>query len=435
MQLRNIFTIFVLIACAHAQRQQRQSFLDNDGVLSGSAVFRRQFLDLIRTKGARRTSESDEQWPTARVYNSESEAGSPVGVLSPSLDQRWRPSHVDGKSNEPHPLPLPFAPRNFVTKDEIGGDIPEPLRLEQFPETRFEATQEGADDTPPETVRDPATRYNSTITQHPGNQLYNSDETSRAVPRNEDGAAAQKTAASESAQDQEEEEKEKEEEEVEEDKEEEEDDIVLDESDSKAIQPSDDVYQMPSDASSLLRDSFLGMNPGMMPGLFAPTEPPASFETSTLVPPSQFERLNTPTAPRQAFSISASKRDEGSSPVDSYGSEQGTGDDSSISLEQRSWRCTIPDVLVGDEELPWTCRQRFAWRYLGEHVYPSRLYEAVCEGRTCWYGHFNCTPITYTLHVLQVCLHGCHDQRVPFPLRSRWQWTDLNVTVGCQCVR
>ena len=109
--------------------------------------------------------------------------------------------------------------------------------------------------------------------------------------------------------------------------------------------------------------------------------------------------------------------------------------ESPIAVETRSWRCPIPDVVVGDESLPWACRQRWTWRFLGEHVYPSRLYEAVCEGRTCWYGHYNCTPITHTLQVLQFCLRGCNDQRVPYLLRSHWQWTDVNVTVGCQCVR
>ncbi|XP_076443998.1 protein trunk-like [Babylonia areolata] len=104
-------------------------------------------------------------------------------------------------------------------------------------------------------------------------------------------------------------------------------------------------------------------------------------------------------------------------------------------MEQRSSSRCPQDVLVGDEELPWSCRQHFVWRHLGEDVYPSRVYEAACEGPSCWYGHFNCTPVHYTLHVLQVCPRGCNDHRVPHALRPLWHWTEMNVTVGCQCVR
>ncbi|XP_070178144.1 protein trunk-like [Littorina saxatilis] len=109
-------------------------------------------------------------------------------------------------------------------------------------------------------------------------------------------------------------------------------------------------------------------------------------------------------------------------------------DDAPISVESRSSRCNMPDLVMGNN-LPWTCQQRFSWRYLGEHIYPSRLSEVACEGSQCWHGHYNCTPILYTLSVLEFCLNGCFDQRVPSPLRSRWRWLDLNVTVGCQCVR
>ena len=183
--------------------------------------------------------------------------------------------------------------------------------------------------------------------------------------------------------------------------------------------------------SSLLRDTFMGQNPNVLRNHFSDKVNPRLSLSSHVSLPANNPPEDGDSPPSSSYSMTSKREAE---TVWERDGERET-DSSPISVEQRSWRCSIPDVLVGDEELPWTCRQRFAWRHLGEHVYPSRLYEAVCEGRTCWYGHFNCTPITYTLHVLQVCLHGCQDQRVPFPLRSRWQWTDLNVTVGCQCVR
>ncbi|KAL8577870.1 hypothetical protein ACOMHN_018675 [Nucella lapillus] len=189
--------------------------------------------------------------------------------------------------------------------------------------------------------------------------------------------------------------------------------------------------------SSLLRDAFLGQNPGMpsryVESDFSGTQAALSWAHARFLPGRRSQdpsplRL-TDNEPHNSDSGMNDRMRKRQNP------SQEENDEAPISVEQRSWRCPLPDVLVGEEDLPWTCRQHFAWRHLGEHVYPSRLYEAVCEGRTCWYGHFNCTPITYTLHVLQVCLRGCQDQRVPSPLRSRWQWRDLNVTVGCQCVR
>ncbi|KAL8602252.1 hypothetical protein ACOMHN_022765 [Nucella lapillus] len=187
--------------------------------------------------------------------------------------------------------------------------------------------------------------------------------------------------------------------------------------------------------SSILKDAFLEHNPNTLPDYFL-------GETT--------DQSRGDSAPDSAkvFSSSAyqlggnphlAKRVQESVPKDLASpntSQQYAHNASELNVQERSsWRCSIPDVLVGDGDLPWTCHQRWAWRFLGEHVYPSRVYEAVCEGRTCWYGHFNCTPITYTLHVLELCLQGCQDQRVPYALRSFWQWTDLNVTVGCQCVR
>lgn len=110
-----------------------------------------------------------------------------------------------------------------------------------------------------------------------------------------------------------------------------------------------------------------------------------------------------------------------------------TADNFAFSVDKRTGRCS-PDTFIGND-LPWTCRQGWAWRHLGENVYPSRVYEAVCEGSTCMYGHFNCTPISYTLQVLQACPNGCQDMRVPQRLRNRWEWSDLSVTVGCMCSR
>jgi hypothetical protein len=180
--------------------------------------------------------------------------------------------------------------------------------------------------------------------------------------------------------------------------------------------------QTSKDVDSVLKDTFLFNNP-TLPFLGA-------LEDEEHMPFTGWQpRLNLPSW----LTGSPSKRSREEAPDTPPGNAHQDG--SAMQVEQRSGqRCMFPDVLMGEDDLPWTCQQRFVWRYLGEHVYPSRVYEAQCESRTCWYGHFNCSAITYTLHVLQAC-RRCQDQRVPYVLRSRWQWTDLNITVGCQCIR
>lgn len=398
MQLRIIFPLFVLVASAHAQlQQQRQPLFGNENVASGAAKFRVQFLDVSRMENSRRPSGKDHgQRQTASVDDSEGETGSSPNVHSTSLDRSWHLLPVDNEPQEQYPVPLLSTRRDFATKDRSIGDLSQPSRFDQSSDTRFHSMQVANEKTP-NPLRKSATQRNRAIHQRPGKQVSNSEQSSNAS-NDDDGRTTLNAAASESFQNQ--------------------DDIVFVESDNKA--KSSDDAELSSGTSSLLRDSLLNRNPGLPPGLSASSD--SNTQTSNLdliTQPAYHSALSSPVE----ASSSVGKRD-GDSTHESDGGELDSGED-----------CIIPDVLVGDKDLPWTCRPRFDWRILGEHFYPSRLYEAVCEGLKCYCGHFNCTPISYTLHVLQACLHGCQDQRVPFALRSRWQWTDLDVNVGCQCVR
>lgn len=83
--------------------------------------------------------------------------------------------------------------------------------------------------------------------------------------------------------------------------------------------------------------------------------------------------------------------------------------------------------------LPWTCNQRKEWVHLQSNIYPSWIQRTVCEG-TCWFGHFNCTPVTFTTMLLRLCFTPpCSDDRVPYSLRRSWHFTEYEVTVGCTC--
>ncbi|KAH9518510.1 ADAMTS-like protein 1 [Bulinus truncatus] len=103
----------------------------------------------------------------------------------------------------------------------------------------------------------------------------------------------------------------------------------------------------------------------------------------------------------------------------------------------RSISCRSLSQTYGENEpLPWTCRQRKEWQSLPDNVYPNRVYVTVCESSTCMSGHFNCTPVTYNLELLKMCLGSqCNDDRVPYSLRSSWKFYEYPVTIGCSCTR
>lgn len=110
---------------------------------------------------------------------------------------------------------------------------------------------------------------------------------------------------------------------------------------------------------------------------------------------------------------------------------------SMLPKSKRRSPCRIDAPLTIDENqpLPWECFQRRRWRTLHGNVYPDRLYETVCEG-SCMNGHYNCTPVKYTTHVVQFCSNGqCSDERTPPVYRNVWRFLDLEVTVGCACTR
>ncbi|BFZ01401.1 hypothetical protein BsWGS_04440 [Bradybaena similaris] len=110
---------------------------------------------------------------------------------------------------------------------------------------------------------------------------------------------------------------------------------------------------------------------------------------------------------------------------------------SNLQKTKRRSPCRMDTAITIDENqpLPWECYQRGRWRTLHGNVYPDRVYETVCEG-SCMNGHYNCTPVKYTTHVVQFCSSGqCSDERTPSIYRNVWKFLDLEVTVGCACTR
>ncbi|KAI8774509.1 protein trunk [Biomphalaria glabrata] len=96
----------------------------------------------------------------------------------------------------------------------------------------------------------------------------------------------------------------------------------------------------------------------------------------------------------------------------------------------------VPQTYGENEPLPWTCRQRKEWLTLPDNLYPNRVYVTVCESSSCMNGHFNCTPVTYNLELLKMCYGSqCHDDRIPYSLRSSWTFHEYPVTIGCSCTR
>ncbi|OWF43097.1 uncharacterized protein LOC110460229 [Mizuhopecten yessoensis] len=85
--------------------------------------------------------------------------------------------------------------------------------------------------------------------------------------------------------------------------------------------------------------------------------------------------------------------------------------------------------------LPWTCSMTPIWRDLGEDYYPRFVRDGTCNNRTCWYRHYECQPVLYTLSVLERQNSECFDQSLPRTLSTAWRQRAVTITSSCMCHR
>ena len=85
--------------------------------------------------------------------------------------------------------------------------------------------------------------------------------------------------------------------------------------------------------------------------------------------------------------------------------------------------------------LPWTCSIEHFWRDLGTDHFPRYIADGVCLNTTCWYGHYSCAPMRYSVNVLQQQPEVCVDRHLPNILASQWRLRTFEVTSSCVCKR
>ena len=119
--------------------------------------------------------------------------------------------------------------------------------------------------------------------------------------------------------------------------------------------------------------------------------------------------------------------------------EDSNTDESNLlqTVEKRQRQRGVAYTIREGESLPWICPQRREWRSL-HGVYPTRVLDTICESNTCFFGHFNCSRVTYTTQLLQLCYNSTcsgRDSRVPYNFRSSWRFVERQMTAGCMCSR
>ena len=89
---------------------------------------------------------------------------------------------------------------------------------------------------------------------------------------------------------------------------------------------------------------------------------------------------------------------------------------------------------------PWECEAKIKWLDLGYDYYPRYLRTVECTRHACFYGHFTCTPRSFTVKILRrrrgecveatnkVGINGLHND-----LRELWVWEERAVNFCCDC--
>jgi len=89
---------------------------------------------------------------------------------------------------------------------------------------------------------------------------------------------------------------------------------------------------------------------------------------------------------------------------------------------------------------PWECEAKIKWLDLGYDYYPRYLRTVECTRSACFYGHYTCTPRSFTVKILRrrrgecvqtknnVGIEGLHGD-----LKELWIWEERAVNFCCDC--
>lgn len=95
----------------------------------------------------------------------------------------------------------------------------------------------------------------------------------------------------------------------------------------------------------------------------------------------------------------------------------------------------------GDIERPWRCEAMVRWIDLGVEYFPRYLRTVECMKNTCWYGHYECVPRSFTVKILRrkhgKCMktieHNFGNIGLPNELKQLWIWEERAVNFCCDC--
>lgn len=93
---------------------------------------------------------------------------------------------------------------------------------------------------------------------------------------------------------------------------------------------------------------------------------------------------------------------------------------------------------------PWECASKLTWMDLGINYFPRYIRSVECISNSCWYGHYNCKPKSFTVKVLRRKNGSCirvndkllllTSENFSSDYTELWVWEEVSVNFCCDCV-
>ncbi|XP_075166871.1 trunk [Haematobia irritans] len=93
---------------------------------------------------------------------------------------------------------------------------------------------------------------------------------------------------------------------------------------------------------------------------------------------------------------------------------------------------------------PWECASKLTWLDLGINYFPRYIRSVECISNSCWYGHYNCKPKSFTIKVLRRKHGSCirinekllllTSEHFSTDYTELWVWEEVSVNFCCDCV-
>jgi protein trunk len=109
-------------------------------------------------------------------------------------------------------------------------------------------------------------------------------------------------------------------------------------------------------------------------------------------------------------------------------------------VQRSNNRRRTEDSNQSQSKRPWECEAKIKWLDLGYDYYPRYLRTVECTRSACFYGHFTCTPRSFTVKILRrrrgecvqtknnIGIEGMHGD-----LKELWIWEERAVNFCCDC--